>query len=50
MKRRAFWIGLCVIGPMVLLLWLGQGRERPAAATARLEAPLETALTTLPSP
>ncbi|MBK9051029.1 MAG: S8 family serine peptidase [Chloroflexi bacterium] len=49
MKRRAFWIGLCVIGPMVLLLWLGQGRERPAAATARLETPLETALTTLPS-
>lgn len=48
MKRRAFWIGLCVIWPMVLLLWLGRAGEQPAAATGKLDTTLVTTLTTLP--
>jgi uncharacterized repeat protein (TIGR01451 family) len=33
---------------MVLLLWLGQAREQPAAATGKLDAALATTLTALP--
>lgn len=47
MKRRAIWLGCCLLGPLWLLLWMGQAMGLPAAASHKLDDSLQTTLPTL---
>ena len=47
MKRRVLWLGLGVVWPVLLWLWLGQVGERPAAASGKLDSALQNTLASL---
>lgn len=47
MKRRVLWLGLGVVWPVLLWLWLGQVGERPAATSGKLDSALQNTLASL---